>query len=395
MTSDVLGSEHANPTRLPTRSSAMSPSALLLAPRLSGVAWAGAPPGSAQTMNVTFLDPQSDTQWDQLVLSHPSSSFFHSSAWARVLTRTYGHKPFYLRLTSNGRTAALLPLMEVNSRLTGRRGVCLPFSDFATPLIFSRGSEGEILRRLGEIARERKWLHAEIRGGLDHMVESTDSLTFHGHALDLRGGEEVVFANLNSSTRRAIRKAQSNGLTIRVDNSESALRDFYNLHILTRRRHGVPPQPWAFFRSIQEEILDRRLGLVVSAHRADRCLAAAVYFSWGTSAVYKFGASDLHSLHLRPNHLVMWEAIKLLMADGASSLHFGRTSPDNPGLRRFKRSWGTVEEKISYVRINGTDKPLAGAGRTAAASTVTRKVFRNLPPVLNRLAGALLYQHLD
>lgn len=345
-------------------------------------------------MNATFLDPQSDAEWDRLVLTHSSSSFFHSSAWARVLTRTYGHKPFYLRLTSDGRTAALLPLMEVSSRLTGRRGVCLPFSDFAAPLVFSRGSEGELLRCLSEIARERKWRHAEIRGGLDHMAASPGSVTFHGHTLDLRGGEEIVFANFDGSTRRAIRKAQSSGLTIRVDHSESALRDFYNLHILTRRRHGVPPQPWAFFRSIQEEILDRQLGFVVSARRGVRCLAAAVYFSWGTSALYKFGASDHGSLHLRPNHIVMWEAIKLLIADGVSTLHFGRTSPDDPGLRRFKRSWGTMEESISYVRINGAAKPLTRPGR-AAASTVTKKLFRNLPPVLNRLAGALLYQHLD
>lgn len=394
MTVDVLRSEHANRTRLPSRSSAMSPSALLLAPRLSDVAYAGAQCGLAPTMNATFLDPQSDAEWDRLVLTHSSASFFHSSAWARVLTRTYGHKPFYLRLTSDGRTAALLPLMEVSSRLTGRRGVCLPFSDFAAPLFFSRGSEGELLRCLGEIARERKWRHAEIRGGLDHVEASPGSVTFHGHTLDLRGGQEIVFANLDSSTRRAIRKAQSSGLTMRVDDSESALRDFYNLHILTRRRHGVPPQPWAFFRSIQEEILDRQLGFVVSARCAGRCLAAAVYFSWGTSALYKFGASNLRSLHLRPNHLVMWEAIKLLIADGVSTLHFGRTSPDNPGLRRFKRSWGTMEETISYVRINGAAKPLTSAGRTAA-STVTKKLFRNLPPVLNRLAGSLLYQHLD
>jgi hypothetical protein len=53
-----------------------------------------------------------------------------------------------------------------------------------------------------------------------------------------------------------------------------------------------------------------------------------------------------------------------------------------------------VEETISYVRINGAAKPLTNAGRTAA-STVARKLFRNLPPVLNRLAGSLLYQHLD
>lgn len=344
-------------------------------------------------MNATFLDP-SDAEWDQLVLAHPSSSFFHSSAWARVLAKTYGHKPFYLRLTSDGQTAALLPLMEVSSRLTGRRGVCLPFSDFAAPLVFSQGSEGELLRCVGELAQERQWRHAEIRGGLDHVVAAPGTATFHGHTLDLRGGEETVFANLKSSTRRAIRKAKNHRLTIRVDHSESALRDFYNLHILTRRRHGVPPQPWTFFRSIQEEVLDRQLGFVVSARHADRCLAAAVYFSWGTSALYKFAASDHRSLHRRPNHLVMWEAIKLLIADGVSSLHLGRTASSDEGLRRFKLSWGTIEEPLPYLRLDTVTRLFASAQQKDSFA-LQQRLFAKLPLALNVLAGNLIYPHLD
>src|SRR5207247_3356320 len=128
----------------------MSPNALLLNPRLPDATRAGRRCGLAPAMNASFLDP-SDAEWDRLVLAHSSSSFFHSSAWARVLTRTYGHKPYYLRLTGDGKTAALLPLMEVSSGLTGRRGVCLPFSDFAAPLVFKQGSEGELFRCLGEI----------------------------------------------------------------------------------------------------------------------------------------------------------------------------------------------------------------------------------------------------
>jgi lipid II:glycine glycyltransferase (peptidoglycan interpeptide bridge formation enzyme) len=183
-------------------------------------------------------------------------------------------------------------------------------------------------------------------------------------------------------------------LTIRVDDSESALRDFYNLHILTRRRHGVPPQPWAFFRSIQEEVLDRQLGFVVSVGSAHRCLAAAVYFSWGTSALYKFAASDHRSLHLRPNHLVMWEAIKLLIADGVSSLHLGRTAPDNEGLRRFKLSWGTTEETLPYLRFNPITGLFAPAQQTNS-SAFQQRLFAKLPLALNVLAGNLIYPHLD
>ena len=87
-------------------------------------------------LDITLIDPLSGSGWDDLLSTHPDTTIFHTSAWARVLARTYGHQPFYLHFTRSGRSAALLPLMEVASRFTGSRGVCLPFSDFCAPLLF-------------------------------------------------------------------------------------------------------------------------------------------------------------------------------------------------------------------------------------------------------------------
>ena len=92
---------------------------------------------SSRTWEVNVVDPTSDPDWDRLVASHPGSSFFHSAAWAKVLCKTYGHKPISLLLSRNGEPVALVPLLEVSSSFTGRRGVCLPFTDFCDPLFFS------------------------------------------------------------------------------------------------------------------------------------------------------------------------------------------------------------------------------------------------------------------
>ena len=47
------------------------------------------------------------------------------NAAARVLARTYGHRPHYLACHQEGRLTALIPVMEVCSVFTGRRGVCV------------------------------------------------------------------------------------------------------------------------------------------------------------------------------------------------------------------------------------------------------------------------------
>jgi hypothetical protein len=74
-------------------------------------------------------------------------------------------------------------------------------------------------------------------------------------------------------------------------------------------------------------------------------------------------------------------------------LHFGRTSLANEGLRRFKLTWGTQEEKIEYLKFDS----VAGAWATGrdAASGFHTEVFSRLPLALNSLAGALIYPHLD
>jgi hypothetical protein len=75
------------------------------------------------------VDPLQHPGWDALLSSREDCSFFQSSAWARVLHDTYGHRPLYLCRISNSRLEALLPLMEVSSWCTGKRGVSLPFTD--------------------------------------------------------------------------------------------------------------------------------------------------------------------------------------------------------------------------------------------------------------------------
>jgi hypothetical protein len=89
----------------------------------------------------------------------------------------------------------------------------------------------------------------------------------------------------------------------------------------------------------------------------------------------------------------MWEAIKYLVGKGLKTLHLGRTSFDNDGLRRFKLSWGTKEEIIEYFRFAFGADMWVNSGRNASESHSW--LFRRLPLPLNRLAGALIYPHLD
>jgi Acetyltransferase (GNAT) domain len=343
-------------------------------------------------LKARVVDPLGDSEWDNLVSLHPDPTIFHTAAWAKVLTTSFGHRPVYLEFRRASNLSALLPMMEVSSHLTGRRGVCLPFIDCCNPLVFQDRNISPMLHTLSSLSRQRNWKYFELRcGGNSLQPDAPALVTLRGHNIDLRSGVEDVFARFAGSVRRAIRKAERSGLDVCLVSNREAILKFYWLHSLTRKRHGNPPLPLSYFLRVYDTIIQPGLGFVVMVEKEARPVAAAVFFIYGKRAVYKFAASDLSFQSLRPNNLVMWEGIKSLMQRGAGTLHLGGTSMEGEGLRRFKLSWGSDEEVIRWFRFDlakgtwSTPRP-SGSG-------LHRKIFGRLPLALNRIAGAILYRH--
>jgi hypothetical protein len=309
-----------------------------------------------------------------------------------VLQSTYGFKPVYFVVRQSGGIQSLLPMMEVDSWLTGRRGVSLPFTDECAPLCADTDSFRKLYEQALDYAKLRHWKYLECRGGLPLFGDASPSVSFLGHRLDLRGGEATLFSRCEGSVRRAVRKAEHSGLTVEFSRELDAMRAFYFLLCKTRKRHGVPPQPFDFFASIHRNVLAQNLGWVVLARAGQVPVAGAVYFHFGKTVTYKFGASDEAFQHLRANNLVMWEAIKRHAKGGFEVLDFGRTSLTNEGLQKFKLSWGTTEHRIDYVRHDCRTGGFAVVGDKA--SGLHTRVFGMLPdPVFNFL-GSILYKHI-
>src|SRR6266496_5227591 len=146
------------------------------------------PKTTSKSLQMRILDPVHDPSWDHVVALHRDANCFHTSAWAKVLHQTYKHQPFYLQFSRGRRLAALIPLMEVRSPFTGRRGVCLPFSDACEPLIFDPEAVGLVRDRLLRFTQERRWKYLEIRGGKSFQFAPDRTANFYGHTLDLRSG---------------------------------------------------------------------------------------------------------------------------------------------------------------------------------------------------------------
>lgn len=337
-------------------------------------------------------DPSAYPAWDEWVLAQPGYNFFHTSAWARVLQQSYAYPAYYLGLdNSAGRLLGAWPIMEVRSWLTGRRGVALPFTDECAPLVDGVQSFNFLLAHALQLAKTRNWKYFEWRGASQFDPPGVVALSYYGHHIPLSTHEKEMFGRLDPATQRGVNKAKKNGLTIEISTSLAALQNFYSLHSRTRKKHGQPIQPFAFFQAIHTHILSQEKGCVILVALGGRPLAACLFCHAGKRAIYKFGASDERALQFRGNNLVMWEAIRHYGNAGFDSLDLGRTSLANQGLRRFKAGWGSLERTIPYFRFDLRRNAFVTLHDQAHG--FQNSFLRKMPVPVLILLGRLLYKH--
>jgi len=344
-------------------------------------------------MKIKIVDPTCCVDWNHQIKQHFDPDIFHTSEWCQVLKLTYNLKPAYFVVFDELQPTAIIPLTEIKSLFTGKRAVSLPFSDFCHLLIKEPGQTEELVKKIINYGATQKWKYVELRSS-SFSFPGKPSEIFYTHNIDLSKPSRELWSRLKDSNRRNIKKAMRYGLQVRIEKSLEALKDFYRLQVITRKRHGLPPQPFKFFKSIHDEIIAKDMGIIVSARYRDKVIASSIFFNFNQKALFKFGASD-HVFHpLRPNNLIMWEAIKWHQEKGCYTLNLGRTDTSDVGLISYKRSWGGIESVLIYHRIILKIEGFIDLA-TVKKVEIFNNIFKLMPSSLLRLIGNIAYRHLE
>jgi CelD/BcsL family acetyltransferase involved in cellulose biosynthesis len=337
------------------------------------------------------IDPISDPAWLALIEDSGSATIFHHPEWLRLLRSQYGYSLSACCVEEEGEIEAGIPIARIESRLTGRRLVSLPFSDVCPPVL-SPGAKPTALDALGAaLAEERRrtGLDLTVHGPLPNAPGAFVQRRFFHHVLPLSGDPATVESRYSKSqVKRGIKKALREGLRAERRTDIAALDAFYALHLKTRRKLGAPTQPKRFIRRF-ERLFDAGLGFVVLVLDDGRPIAAAVFLTYNGTVTYKYGASDVRALGKRPNNLLFSEAIRWACESGFQTLDFGRTDVENEGLRAFKRSWGASEDELSYTYFVDREPSPDPRLRDRLMSAVIRRS----PPTVSRLVGETFYGH--
>lgn len=345
-------------------------------------------------MSVYTINPLEDRRWGCFLENHPQASVFHSTGWLDALRRTYDYEVVVLTTSPPGADLSDgVPFCKVGTWL-GKRLVSLPFSDHCEPLVSRREDLDEILEFAKGALAARRLKYLELRprdvrlpgGGPGRELGSSN--TYCLHRLDLTPGASAVFGGFHRScVQRAIRRAEREGLTYEAGASASLVATFHRLLRLTRRRHGVPPQPLAWFQNLAGCLGDHLTIRVAS--KDGRPIAGILTLTFRETIVYKYGGSDADYHRLGGMPYLFWRTIQEATQQGVKELDLGRSDWGQQGLLDFKDHLGAARSTLTYYR-----HPEALSASDRWKIQAARGFVARLPEPVLSVAGRLFYRYL-
>lgn len=352
--------------------------------------------------NTMIVNPELDTRWDAFVHNHPFGWIYHLGRWKVVLEGTFDHiRGYYLALVDqdSGAIRAALPLYHVRSWLTGNRLVSMPFATLSDPLI-SSGEDLEILIRAAmDLMQVSKSKFIELRTLNAYPLIQNPCFRrrdcYINHYLELTVPPQALKKRFHRScVRQKIDRALKTDLVLKLDNDYIALQRFYRLHVLTRKRLSLVPQPFNFLESLWRAFAPSGYLQILIAEEQKRAVGGLILLKYKERVSVEFAASDYAFQGLCPNHFLFWEAIKLAYHDGYKIFDFGRTSRCNYSLMDFKRRWGTIAVPLpEFFYPDQMCKRIEDVNNSMKYKII-KKIAEVAPLSTMRIIGAFCYRHL-
>jgi len=352
--------------------------------------------------NVTLIDPAVDTRWDAYVESHPFGWITHLSDWKRILEKSFQHMKGYYLVLMDKRTESIraaLPLFEVKSWIAGHRLVSIPFATLSDPLVSSQEDMEELFDAAIHLSKELKTKHIEIRTFRSFSMIKEDRFaidnSFKHHYLTLKSEPEILMRTFHRTcTRQRIARALSSNLCLKIGQGELDLVSFYKIYSGTRKRIGLPPQPYIFFKSMWEILSPSRRLVILLAEKGNRPVAGLILFRFKDRVSAEYAGSNEEYKEVSPNHFLFWEAIKIAYNEGCKLFDFGRTSVRNETLMDFKSRWGTETTSLPICYYPKTICEEATEREESISYRIMGALCRRVPDSVLAAIGNFSYRHL-
>ena len=290
-----------------------------------------------------------------------TGSFFHTIHWADVCVAGLprGVEAVFLCGYETGRLVAGMP--AVITRHFGMRSFyAMPYGTYGHALFREatperkRGFYGHLLDHLRAGGYSRIVI-TDFNGGLGGIdrdfLEQRDCFT---HVISLNGDGEHTPPDkkLNGHIRSGQRALTE---IVRIDDGDR-LDEFYRLYSLTERRHGAvrPLYRKRFFRALLEKLGGSSMLYWNGLNEGGRLVGSCINFIHVDTLFNWQTVSDYENRHLKPNHVLLADAIERGAATGVKMVNLGASPENAHGLIDYKERWGGKRVDYAfYVAASG------------------------------------------
>lgn len=289
-------------------------------------------------------------EWNEIISSSNQSTFFHTSYWLNIIEIVFKLKPNHLILLEKEGLILAIPLFVSKNSLyspytADYGGTCIG-QDYMNNVPMLKEAFKNLFHAIGKISKKERSQTTYIRGHYtnkaqeDHLNEAGFK-RIAGHLTyvlsDFYNVEDTL-SIFHKKTRNAVRKALKEDIMVEHISSDSKdMVDYYNLHTMTKKKHGSDPYPKRFF-DLLPTIPSENIEISIAKHNGI-CIAGVMGFVHNSKVHVFDNCSDPEYLKMNPNNLLYYTLIEKAKVD-KMEIDFGRTSPEDRNLRQFKERWG-------------------------------------------------------
>jgi lipid II:glycine glycyltransferase (peptidoglycan interpeptide bridge formation enzyme) len=291
---------------------------------------------------VTPLSVEVITQrdaWNDALRALPYAHILQTWEWGEFKRLTTGWEPIRLAFKRDNQIVAMA---SVGVRQVGiakvmyvPKGAALPYDDYELA--------AQVLDHLQRLARQQFaiWLKIDpdviaatgvpaetddtpdpTGTSITNMLKwrrwrfSADQVQFRNTVIiDLSQNEDQLLAAMSQNTRRKVRLAEREGVTVRVGTAQD-LPILYDLYRITGERDQFLIRPPEYYDSAWRLFIEAGLAHPLIAEFEGKPIAHVILFHFGRKCWYFYGASANEHRDKMPNYLLQWEAIKWAKTNG-------------------------------------------------------------------------------
>jgi FemAB-related protein (PEP-CTERM system-associated) len=293
--------------------------------------------------HLDVADTATAVRWDEFVLCCPEATFFHRSAWQKIIHVVFRHPTHFLYAEDDGGIRGILPLAHVNSRLFGNSLVALPFAVYGGVAAVDAEAAVALENEAQALARKLDVDHLEFRNMNPRHADWPTQDLYVTFRKELLPDIDANMLAIPRKQRAMVRKGIKNGLVSGVDRNADR---FFQLFADNVHRHGTPAMPKRYFEALLQVFGDDCEVLTVTGPDG-QLLSSVLSFYFRDEVLPYYAGDDESARHLAANDFKYWELMRRACERGVRIFDYGR-SKEGTGPYSFKKNWGFEPQRLHY-----------------------------------------------